>query len=281
VEAGLATDEVAVVGEGDASFGDDSVEVGERIEVPVDDGFVHVDPEGLGGLQLGGVGREVDETDALWHGERQSVPAGAVEDEDDDPIAPGARLAGEEREGVLEQRLVDTGREVPEALAGGWRDEGGNVEPLEALVAPGDRALAARRPDPAQDRLQPDPMLVGGEGLDRRAGVTIRLLGDDLGKLFLNASCSSGVAASACRGRGLWIVQPIARRASQPRCPATRRPSSAAMNSATFFAVQTPPSSGGRRTRSRTAASIAAVSTVGAAPFPRRRSPRLLGPNAL
>jgi hypothetical protein len=97
----------------------------------------------------------------------------------------------------------------------------------------------------------------------------------------LNAACASGVAASACRGRGLWIVQPTARSASQPRCSATRRPSSTAMNVATFLAVHTPPSSGGRRTRSRTAASIAGVSTVGAAPFPRRRSPRLLGPKAL
>ena len=123
---------------------------------------------------------------------------------------PGAGLAGEEREGVLEELLVDAGREIPEALAGGRRDEGGDVEPLEAVVAAGDRALAARRPDPAQDRLQPDAVLVGGEGLDHRAGMALRLLGDGLGEVFLNAACSSGVAARACCGRGRWIVQPIA-----------------------------------------------------------------------
>ena len=62
---------------------------------------------------------------------------------------PAPASAGEEREGVLEERLVDAGREIPEALAGRGRDEGGDVEPFEAMVAAGDRARAARRPDPA------------------------------------------------------------------------------------------------------------------------------------
>ena len=282
MEPCLTSDEVAVFFEGDAPLRHDGIEVFDGFEVLVDDRFVDVDPKRLGRLQLRGVGRQVDEADALGHRETGAgVPAGAVEDEQDDPVAPGAGLAGEEREGVLEQRLVDAGREVPEALAGGRRDEGGDVEPLVAVMSAGDRALAARRPDPAQDRLQADPVLVGGEGLDCRAGMALRLLGDRLGKLFLNAACASGVAASAWRGRGRWIDQPIARKASQPRCSATRRPSSAAMKAATFLAVQTPPSSGARFSRSRTAASIAGVSTVGAAPLPRRLSPRLDGPKAL
>jgi hypothetical protein len=58
-------------------------------------------------------------------------------------------------------------------------------------------------------------MLVGGEGLYHRAGMARGLLGDGFGGL-LNASCSSGVAARTCRGRGRWIVPPIARSASQP-----------------------------------------------------------------
>ncbi len=277
----MATDEVAVFFECDASLGDHGIEVGEGVEVAVDDGLVDVGPEGLGRLQLGGVGRQIDETDAVGDCERRSMPAGAVEDEDDDPVASGTGLAGEERERGLEQFLVDAGREVPEALAGGRRDEGGDVEPLVAVVTAGDRALASRRPDPAQDRLQSDPVLVGGEDLDCRLGMALGLLGDDLREPFLKASCSSGVAASACCGRGRWIVLPIARSASQPRCSATLRPSSAAMKAATFFAVQTPPSSGAVFSRSRTASSISGVSTVGAAPLPRRRSPRLDGPNAL
>ena len=52
VEAGLASNEIAVVAERDAPVGDDGVELGEGLEVLVDDRLVHVDPEGLGGLQL-------------------------------------------------------------------------------------------------------------------------------------------------------------------------------------------------------------------------------------
>jgi hypothetical protein len=282
VEAGLSSDEVAIGREGDASFGDSGVEVLERFEVPVDDRLVDVDPECFGRLQLGRVRRQEDEADALWDGERLGVPAGAVEDQDNDPVLPGARLAGKKGERVLEERLVDAGGEIPDALAGGGRDEGGDVEPFEAMMAAGDRALAARRPDPAQDRLQPDPVLVGGEDLDGRAGMALRFLGDDLGKLFLNAACSSGVAARACCGRGRWIVQPIARSASQPRCSATRAsPSAAAITAATFFAVQTPPSSGGRFTRSRSIARIPGVRIRGFAPFRRRRSPSEDGPKRL
>ena len=185
MEPSLASDEIAVVAEGDAAFGEHGVEVGEGVEVPVDDGLVDVDPEGLRRLQFGSVGRQVDEADALRDREAGfGVPACAVEDEDDDPVSASAALAGEQREGVGEELLVDAGREIPEALAGGGRDEGRDVEPLEAVVAAGDRALTARRPDPAEDRLQPDPVLVDGEGFDRRAGMALRLLGDGLGKLL-------------------------------------------------------------------------------------------------
>ena len=94
-------------------------------------------------------------------------------------------------------------------------------------------------------------MFVGREDLDHCAGMALGFLGDSLAKLFLNAACASGVAACAACGRGRGSVQPIARSASQPRCPATRAsPSLAAITSATFFAVQTPPSSGGVFTRS-------------------------------
>lgn len=156
MEASLAADEVSVIAERDAALGDDGIEFGEGVEVAVDDRLVDMDPERLGWLKLGGVGWQVNEADALGHGERRGVPAGAIEHEDDDPVWPGTGLAGEEGQGVLEQRLVDTGREIPEALAGRRRDEGGDVEPFEAVVAAGDRPLAARRPDPPQDRLQPD-----------------------------------------------------------------------------------------------------------------------------
>jgi hypothetical protein len=44
-----------------------------------------------------------------------------------------ARRSGFVRRWVEELRLVDVGREIPETLSGGRRDEGGDVEPFEAL----------------------------------------------------------------------------------------------------------------------------------------------------
>ena len=73
-------------------------------------------------------------------------------------------------------------------------------------MSPGDRARSGAI----------DAVLVGGIGLDHRAGMALRLLGDGAGKLSLNPAWSSGPAARAWRGRGRWIVQPIARSA----CPA-------------------------------------------------------------
>src|SRR3954453_5903691 len=73
----------------------------------------------------------------------------------------------------------------------GWLDEGGDVEPLVAVVAEGDRPLTLGRPDPAQDRLQANVVLVRGPDLDRRVRVLCRFLGNDRGQLFLNASRSS------------------------------------------------------------------------------------------
>ena len=94
-------------------------------------------------------------------------------------------------------------------------------------------------------------------------------LGEGLGELFLNAACSSGGAALGFLGRGTWIDQPIFCSASQPRgactCTSPRR---AAIQRATFGPVQTPPSSGGRFSRSRSASSISGVSTATAGTGP-------------
>jgi hypothetical protein len=175
---------------------DDGFEVCEAGEVGVDERFVEHGPEALGRLQFGRVGRQVDEPDPGRDGEvRLGMPSGIVEHEHDSAVASGAGLAGEGAKQGGEERLGDAVREIPDGLARGRLGEGGDVEPLVAMVAERDRALALGRPDPAQDRLQAEAVLVGREDLDREIGPAGGLLGDGLGKLFLNASCSSGVAA--------------------------------------------------------------------------------------
>ena len=90
---------VAVGVEGDALAGDGGVEFSEGVEVAVGDRLVEVGPQRLGRLELGGVGRRVDEAEAL--GDREAggaAPSGVVEYQHDDPVPPCAGLAREERE---------------------------------------------------------------------------------------------------------------------------------------------------------------------------------------
>src|SRR3954452_14845188 len=113
-------------------------------------------------------------------------------------------------------------------------------------MAKRDRPLAFGRPDPAQDRPQPDAVLVGRPDFDRLVRVLGPLLGDSLFQLFLNASRSSGVAEAGWRGRGFCTDQPIAFRASQPRWGKTAAsPSSLAIQAATLRLDHRPPSGGG------------------------------------
>src|SRR3954452_21170965 len=134
----------------------------------------------------------------------------------------------------------------PEHLAGDRLDEGGDVQPLIAVMAKRDGPLAFGRPDPAQDRLQPDAVLVGRPDFDRRVRVLGSRLSDSLLQLFSNASRSSGVAEAGWRGRGFCTDQPIAFRASQPRWGKTAAsPSSLAIQAATLRLDHRPPSGGG------------------------------------
>ncbi len=71
MEASLAADEISVIAERDAAFGDDGIEFGQGVEVAVDDRLVDMDPERLGRLKLGAVGWQENEADALGHGERR------------------------------------------------------------------------------------------------------------------------------------------------------------------------------------------------------------------
>jgi hypothetical protein len=89
------------------------------------------------------------------------------------------------------------------------------------MMALRDRSLADRRPYAARNRLQAKAVLVRGEDFDLFAGVLRGFFGNGVRALFLNAAASSGVADFGFFGRGFWIDQPIAFKASHPRCGAT------------------------------------------------------------
>src|SRR5689334_14167660 len=153
---------------------------------------------------------------------------------------------------------------------------------LFANFATGPRPLAFGRPHPPDDRPQPDAVLVGGPDLDRLVRVLSSRLSDGLLQLFLNASRSSGVAEAGWRGRGFCTDQLIALSASQPRWGKTAaRPSSPAIQAATFGLVHRPPSGGSSSRRALSFSSRSGLRTEGLVPFRRRRSPRACGPWAL
>ena len=200
------------------ALGDDVLKIGKGREMPVGKRLIQNRPEVLGGLKLGGVWGQVDGPDPVRHGQvGRGVPAGVVELKHDDAIPSRPSLAGKQGQQRGKERLGHPVRYVPEGLAGDRLHEGGDVQPLIAVMAKRDGPLAFGRPDPAQDRLQPDAVLVRGPDLNRLVRVLGPRLGDGLFQLFLNASRSSGVAEAGWRGRGFCTDQPIAFRASQPR----------------------------------------------------------------
>src|ERR687897_587200 len=243
-----------------AALGDDGAEFVQRGDMPIDDRLIHQRPEAFGGLELRTVGRHEDDA------------------------APKARagLAREGGEQFGEERLREAAAEIPDRLAAGWLHEGGDMEPLVAVVAERDRPRAHRRPNPAPDRLQAQTVLVFGPDLDRPVRMRGRRLRDRFVQLFLTASRSSDVAARGWRGRGVWTDHSSRFSASQPRWGCTfASPRCRAIQAATLGPLHNPPSSGGSRNRSAKAASRSGVSRLAARPFRRRWSPSAAGPKVL
>ena len=131
MEVDTPLEEFGIGIESEAAPSDDGVEFLDGLEVSVCDRLVEYGPETFGRLQLGRIGRQVDEAEAFRHREvRRRVPPGAVDHQDDDAALPSAGLAGEEGEQLLEEWLGDTIGDVPKGLSAGRRDEGGDVEPI-------------------------------------------------------------------------------------------------------------------------------------------------------
>ena len=111
-------------------------------------------------------------------------------------------------------------------------------------------------------------MLIGGPDFDRLVGMLGGEFGEHVGKVFLYASASCGLAAFGFLGRGEWIDQPIARSASQPRCGASfASPILPAIQFATLRLVHNPPSGGGSARRIFNRSSRSGLRTDGAAPL--------------
>lgn len=111
MESCVGCDEVMIVRQVLAAAIENRVQVVDGREVAIDDRLVDQRPKVFGGLQLGRIGRQIDEPDALRHDEiLLRVPSGAVKHEHNDTFTSGADRAGELGEQAFEEWLVDAVR---------------------------------------------------------------------------------------------------------------------------------------------------------------------------
>jgi hypothetical protein len=161
-----------------------SLQLAQGLKDAIRYGLVDQRPQMLRGLQFGRVGRERNQGDSLGHLHgRLQVPAGLVQDQQNAFSPTRPLFFGE----GVEQQLEDGRIQLRDEPKGGrpllGTDEGDDVGPLIAPPHRADRALSAQRPEHAQDRNQPEAMLVFGPELDLGLGMRPLLGGEPLRQL--------------------------------------------------------------------------------------------------
>jgi hypothetical protein len=150
---------------------EDFGEILETVEGLVGDRFVGEGPKALGRLELGRVGRQITRMEPFRKLEIFAVmPAGIVEQQDGRLVFAKRALLGEAIEDRLEQGDVDRVGNPPHHFAGGRPDEGIEVEPFVLVAAHRHGPLSFLGPDAANDRLQPEAMLVESPDFERLSG---------------------------------------------------------------------------------------------------------------
>ncbi len=154
----------------------------------------------------------------MWDGQAGlGVPSGAIEHQHDDALASCPDRACESREQLLEERLVEAVRQIPDGFPAAGMHERGDVEPLITMVPECDRAVADGRPHAATNGFQAEPVLVRRPYFDRLVRIAACFRREDVGEPFLKSASSSGVADFGFFGRGSCSDQPSFLSASQPR----------------------------------------------------------------
>jgi hypothetical protein len=140
-------------------------------EVGVEERIIGQRPQVLGPLQLRGIVGQEQEMDVVRHAQPQrGMPARLVEHEHDLLPGAGADRLGEGAELGLKDRDGGGRGQVPEGTARGRVHKADQIAPAKAVLHDGTGPLANRGPDPAEERLEADPVLVQRPGLDLRLG---------------------------------------------------------------------------------------------------------------
>jgi len=105
------------------------------------------------------------------------VPTGVVELKQDALFLAGANRLSEIGKYGFEHLLANHVGDVPHGPTRCRLNEAGNVQPLEPMVTDRNRAFSDRCSDAARDRLQADPILIGGPNLDLCARMLAPFLG--------------------------------------------------------------------------------------------------------
>src|SRR3954451_7299056 len=104
--------------ENTTALGDDLLEIGQGLEVPVGEWLIQDRPQVFCGLKLRRIPGQVDGPDAIRHSQVGcSVPASVVEPEYDDALPSCPGLTGKQGQEPCEERLEHSVRHIPEHLA--------------------------------------------------------------------------------------------------------------------------------------------------------------------
>lgn len=132
--------------------------------------FRQIEPDTLDGVALWRIGRQGNQGDVVWNGERVgSVPSGAIEDHDG--VFVGRQGLGELGEEQGHGDRGHRGQDQGEFGAGGGFDGSEDMGPIEPLVAQAGRPLALHPPAMAGPSFLADAGFVLEEQAEALAGM--------------------------------------------------------------------------------------------------------------
>ncbi len=202
----VRADDLRLVLQHDTALDLCGLEIIERAERLIGDPFVGERPQALTGLQFGRIGRQEEQMDAFGHHQFfAGMPACLIEDQQDPLRWACADGLGELRQRNREHIRPYGRQEQPLRLSGSRLHKTVEVEPLEAMLDGDTRSGPFARPDPAQDRFEPNAMLIGCPQFDRGLGKRLLHRIHLLREFFLNASWAAG-SALAWRGRSTRLL---------------------------------------------------------------------------
>lgn len=191
MKPGVGSDKIGLICQNTATLGKYFVEIIQCLKIFVGQRFIGQGPETLGRLNFWRIWRQEHQFDPVWHIEVIGyVPTRPVEHQNDVLVGACADLTGERREKSTEDQGIDGIANEPHHLSGCRTHEAIEVEPLEPVVAVGDRTAAPWCPYLPYNRLQSKPMLIKRPDFNRYRGFRSGELGNPGLKFFLKTSCS-------------------------------------------------------------------------------------------